>query len=147
MVMRKFLLILLVFLSISARSQTPMHWLIGNKGTSFITTWVIPSNSYTLSIPFASASNNFTIDWGDGSLNAVTTNSTQSHTYTTSGTYSIKINGTCPSINFTSKSELYDIINWGDIGCTSFTCSSSGLTQISAASSSVFFKGCKTLAN
>src|SRR6185312_6267963 len=119
----------------------------GASANAFVTKWSIPSNSYTLSIPFASSSNNFTIYWGDGSSDLITTNITKTHTYATTGTYTISIDGTCPSINFTSKSELQEITQWGNTGCTSFTCISSGLTTISAATSSVFFNGCSSLSS
>ena len=148
--MRKLLTILFFFiLAHNAIGQEMFYALNKSQGPSpnaFVTTWAIPSASYTLSIPFIGA-NNFVIDWGDGTSEIVNTSTTKTHTYTASGTYTIAIDGTCPSINFLNKTELRTITAWGNIGCTSFSCQSSGLTTISATSSSVFFSGCANLQN
>ena len=79
----------------------------------------------------------FTVDWGDGvTENVAGTGLTEkSHTYSVSGTYTIKINGIFPRILFNNggdKLKLMDVSNWGNIqwgdslvnafyGCTNAT--------------------------
>src|SRR6185312_10694391 len=129
-----------------ALNQPPASSITAN---SFVTKWVIPSSSYTLTIPFTGSpgTNNFVIDWGDGSVEGVTSNISKTHVYAASGTYTIAITGSCFFINFASKSELREITQWGNIGCTTFSCAGSGLTTISAVSNNTFFSSCTSLAN
>ncbi|MFV0346228.1 MAG: BspA family leucine-rich repeat surface protein [Bacteroidales bacterium] len=102
----------------------------------FITEWQVQDGDI-ISIPLVDDANyNFTVDWGDGSGLEVYegANITSSHTYTTGGTYSIKIaanidvdkNGTYetgfPRIHFKhldSKDKIYAIKQWGSIRWTS----------------------------
>src|SRR5690348_10532693 len=117
---------------------------------AFKTVWVIPSSSYTVSLTFSSGLNNFYIYWGDGTVEHITTTGTKSHTYATAGTDTISIDGTCKYFATTStgRAALRDIAQWGNIGgVTTFSVISSGLTTISATSSSTFFNGCTSLAS
>ena len=72
---------------------------------------------------------NFNIDWGDGT---VTTGRSQTarHTYATPGTYTVKITGVYPSIDFSDPEKLMSIEQWG----------SQPWGQLLTA-----FKGCKNL--
>lgn len=132
--MRKFLTILFFVFAHNVNAQEMFYALnqppSGPSANAFVTSWVIHSASYTVSIPFTIIGNNFTINWGDGSSDLVNTSTTKTHTYAAAGTYTIYIDGTCPSIDFSSQPALRDITQWGSIGCTSFSCSSSGLTAI-----------------
>ncbi|MCD6596063.1 MAG: BspA family leucine-rich repeat surface protein, partial [Bacteroidales bacterium] len=82
---------------------------------AFITKWKIESNDLNLTIPVSTSySYNYTIDWGDNSTNTSVT-SDITHTYTQSGTYTIKITGNFPYIYFVNKTQLIDVVQWGTI--------------------------------
>ena len=57
---------------------------------SFISTWAIPSNSYLFELPLKDYAN-ITIDWGDSSTSTHTNQAFPTHTYSSSGTYTITI--------------------------------------------------------
>ncbi len=60
---------------------------------------------------------NYTINWGDGSSNAITTNTAPVHTYSASGIYTVSITGTFPAIEFNDggdKLKLLNIQQWGN---------------------------------
>ena len=85
---------------------------------SFITTWETHiDKKVTIPIYNIGYVYDYTVDWGDGSLNfGVTTGIT--HTYASNGTYTIKIWGTFPGINFNNGGErdkILTIENWGTI--------------------------------
>jgi hypothetical protein len=67
---------------------------------------------------------NYTIDWGDGNSETVTTTAAPTHTYASAGTYDVKISGTFyrfrySSINNSSqRNRLTDIKQWGNISYT-----------------------------
>lgn len=60
------------------------------------------SETFNLGGALLGASINATIDWGDGSSDAITTNSDPAltHTYTDAGTYTINLTGTCTNLRF-----------------------------------------------
>lgn len=65
----------------------------------------------------------FTIDWGDGNSDHITTNTDIIYTYEEIGTYTVKINGTFPAFNFNNndgKMKLVEIQQWGNIEWLSF---------------------------
>jgi hypothetical protein len=90
----------------------------------FISEWNMPTGNFTLPL-ITGFTYNFTVDWGDGSaLSTVTAyNDTDAtHAYT-AGTYQIKIKGQFPHFrinNGTVKTYLTKIIQWGNVGFTSF---------------------------
>ena len=91
---------------------------------SFTTTWRTTSNNETITIGLdPSETYNFTVNWGDGSEETITSNSNLSHTYSTSGDYYVRIDGTFPRINMsaigTTPNNLISINNWGIIQWTS----------------------------
>ena len=59
------------------------------------------------------------VDWGDGGAEQhVIVNTSQTHVYSASGTYQVKIRGTFPSIYFFNtgdKLKLMSIDNWGQV--------------------------------
>lgn len=82
-----------------------------NAGSSANNQFEIPVNpsSYTY---------NYVVDWGDGSTVAYSGNSNQVHTYSATGTYTIKINGFFPHILFNNtgdKLKLLSINQWGSV--------------------------------
>jgi surface protein len=74
-------------------------------------------NSTQYAIPTGSGTFNYTVDWGDGTINAGQTSTTY-HTYPNSGSYTVKISGSFPSISFLGASNdaregLTKIYQWG----------------------------------
>ena len=85
-----------------------------NTGTS-------GSNQFTL--PLTTGTYDYTVDWGDGVVESYTSSANQTHTYSSAGTYDIRITGTFPRIFFNNagdRQKLLAILNWGDVGFTSF---------------------------
>lgn len=89
--------------------------------TEFITEWEIPSGSFTI-LAADLGIYNATIDWGDSSaLSIITTynDADLTHTYTTTGTRQIIINGTFPHFRIgnsaTIRSLITKVIQWGDV--------------------------------
>ena len=85
----------------------------------FITTWKTDnsgvSNSNEITIPTGSGTFNYTVDWGDGSSSTHTGDAT--HTYATPGTYTVKISGAFPHLNFSGVKDnlkLLSVEQWGD---------------------------------
>ena len=69
------------------------------------------------------AAPNYTIDWGDGTVDNVTSAQSQYHTYTNAGTYDVKISGTFYRFRFniatTAERNIFtDIKQWGNISYT-----------------------------
>ncbi len=96
----------------------------------FTTTWNILSAGETITIPTTGEGYDFTIDWGDGTIDSFTDGDTFSHQYTDAGTYSIKIYPNIdldgdgisktgfPQIYFNNgeeKNKIVSVDNWGDI--------------------------------
>ena len=91
---------------------------------SFITTWDTTGASETVTLPATSASNNFTVDWGDGASVETITAASPSHVYATADTYEITIAGTCPTWSFSDggdKLKIKDVKQWGEIGLTNLS--------------------------
>jgi hypothetical protein len=88
-----------------------------NAGTS-------ASNQFTL--PTTTGTYNYDVDWGDGVVENITTSASQTHTYPTAGTYTIKISGTFPRILFNNggdRLKIVETVNLGNVGWTSFALS------------------------
>lgn len=88
---------------------------------SFITTWMIEANGQELIIGTNSGFNNYdyTIDWGDGTQEQITTNESPSHVYQAIGNYTVAINGQFPALsmvesNTLSQEALIDVVQWGE---------------------------------
>jgi surface protein len=66
---------------------------------------------------------NVSIDWGDNSTSVATTAGQQIHTYSTSGTYEIKVSGTLTELTGggigTYPEHLVGVSSFGDLGLTS----------------------------
>lgn len=90
----------------------------------FITTWktdntqLFSTDANTIKIATKGEGYNFQIEWGDGTIDRNVVN-TITHTYDTSGTYTIKISGDFPRFYFDETqadwSKLLTIEQWGDI--------------------------------
>lgn len=76
----------------------------------FITEWVIPSDSLSLTLPLNNSNGstfNCTVDWGDSSSSTITAvdDADRVHTYASAGTYEVKITGTCEGWSFNNKGD------------------------------------------
>ena len=98
------------------------------QSNPFITKWKTTQANENISIPVNTAFNyDYTIDWGDGTVETNQTDSA-SHTYVTAGEYEVKISGIFEAIRFKlprggnhpSRNNIIDIIQWGDIAWKSF---------------------------
>jgi surface protein len=106
--------------------------------TTFVSRWNVGYNGETITLPYeVGGSYSGGIDWGDGTITS-NSYSNRFHTYTNSGTYTIKINGIISGFTFGgagSYTRISKINQWGnlDIGNTGnyFTnCSNLVLTGV-----------------
>lgn len=108
-------------------SSQPGCSLVGDAGfgavaiLDFITTWTTTIALQTITLPATSISNNFDVDWGDGSAVETVITANPTHEYATADTYTITIKngGSCPSWSFNDGGDklfIDDIVNWGDVG-------------------------------
>ena len=98
----------------------------------FKTTWQVTANSQT-TIPTSGTGYNYSIDWGDGSTVETGITGSISHVYTSSGTYTIEINGDFPRIYFNSSSQagkIKAVTQWGNIQWTSMASAFRGCSQL-----------------
>jgi uncharacterized repeat protein (TIGR02543 family) len=92
----------------------------------FVTTWQTDnsgtSNNDQITIPVASGETyDYTVDWGDGTIESNLTGEA-THTYTSTGTKTVRISGTFPRIYFNysgDKDKFLTIEKWGEIEWTS----------------------------
>ncbi|MCK0162235.1 BspA family leucine-rich repeat surface protein, partial [Allomuricauda sp. F6463D] len=86
---------------------------------SFITTWEVPENNSIVSLNTNTDFDyDFTVDWGDGTIETVTDNNLSgfSHEYETEGTYSVAIQGDFPTMRKPDFGDtLKSIDQWGTI--------------------------------
>jgi len=75
------------------------------------------NTKFILPVP-ASGSYNYQVNWGDGTVDNITTNGNKTHTYPAIGTYEIRIKGRFPTMAFANggdKAKLIEITQWGDL--------------------------------
>jgi surface protein len=121
------------------------------------TTKVGTTSSTQFKLPLVSSGSvNFVVEWGDGTTDTITTfNQAQTtHTYSSGGTYEIKIRGIIRGWQFNNggdRLKMGVIKNWGclDIsvnggfnGCTNMTCVASDAPVISSTSLNSYFYFC-----
>lgn len=84
----------------------------------FITTWIVEAEDLQITIPTAAGQTyNYDVDWGDGESDTGLTGDA-SHTYDSADTYTVKITGTFPQIEFFNaddKDKILSVEQWGDI--------------------------------
>ena len=102
---------------------------------------------------------NASVNWGDGSSNAITTSnppliSEIQHTYSTPAVYTIKITGNFGGWSFNNggdRLKMSNIVSWGSLkittsagfrGCTNLTCSATDAPIITTTSLAQYFFGC-----
>jgi surface protein len=104
------------------------HW----REDAFITTWntsLGPDTTVTLAL---AGTVDATIDWGDGTVEAVTTPGPHVHDYGTDGIYTVSVTGSAdaynsrdngdycsPSFACSERTKLISVDNWGQLGFTS----------------------------
>src|SRR5690625_2932065 len=85
---------------------------IHSQQAPFITTWKVTSGSQTITIPTSGTGYNYTVDFGDGTVqNNVTGNAT--HYYSSPGIYTVSITGDFPRIRFFSSGVSSIIMSVG----------------------------------
>ena len=104
-----YILLLAIFFSAQIQAQN----------APFLTTWNVTSGNRDIMIPTIGSGYNYTIDFGDGTIqNNVTGDAF--YTYSTPGIYTVSISGDFPRIYFQSAPEsirrkISSIDQWGDI--------------------------------
>ena len=85
----------------SATDSEAVTVTVSDGDATFATTWDATASPYTVSIPLeVHSGETLTIDWGDGtSAVDVTSDGTQSHTYSASGEYQVNMTGGLSRIN------------------------------------------------
>ena len=82
----------------------------------FVSIW----SGSSITLPIYNGGNyDFTVDWGDGTIESVTDYTQGTHTYLTSSTYTVTITGMIEGFNFdidsTSRESILEILQWGSL--------------------------------
>ena len=104
----------------------------------FISVWRVPRNDKSITLPLRQGFNyNFIVDWGDGSSSEITSydDMDRTHSYTSSGDYTLAISGLVEAWHFNGKGDKDKIISVTDLGDT-------GWKSLNAA-----FKECRNLSD
>ncbi|WP_298311467.1 BspA family leucine-rich repeat surface protein [uncultured Aquimarina sp.] len=103
-----------------------LNWRITDGGLScaatdfFVTTWRTTSSERRITIPTTGGGYNYSVDWGDGTIETGFTGNA-SHSYATSGIHTVRIIGDFPRIYFliaASRDNIRSIEQWGTISWT-----------------------------
>ncbi|WP_405207302.1 BspA family leucine-rich repeat surface protein [Aquimarina sp. LLG6339-5] len=87
----------------------------------FVTTWVttVPNEVITLPNSGVNGDYNFTVDWGDGTIETGVAIAEHQHTFVSPGVQSIAISGVFPRFDFqavpTSASNILTVEEWGSL--------------------------------
>jgi surface protein len=115
------------------------------------------STSTQFKLPLVSSGTiNFLIDWGDNSTDTITTfNQAQTtHTYSSAGTYTIKISGIIKGFQFNNggdRLKFLEVKNWGCLNlnvaasffnCTNMSCTAVDAPRVTTTSFYRMFSGC-----
>jgi hypothetical protein len=132
---------------------------------AFRTLWNMTSTDFTLlTTAFTGGVFDYYVDWGDGSeIENVTSSTSPTHTYPSTGQYEIKITGSFPRLyindNATHRGKLLKVLSWGDVnfrtfqnaffGCNNLSelpnGSITGADSVSASAFEQAFRGCSAL--
>ena len=87
---------------------------------TFRSIWRTTSSNETIYLPLESTGTySFNIDWGDGFTDTIFSYTSNSHTYTNAGNYTVAITGTIEGWNFYnvpgSELNLMEILEWGPL--------------------------------
>jgi surface protein len=153
---------------VSANNSLSFTGNAGNElvANDFVSTWNTSesgtSNNLQITLPLESTGNyNFNIDWGDGNDNTITTwnEATVTHTYNSSGNYTLAISGILEGWRFNAggdKNKLSNISSWGVLkvgnngnyfhGCQKMTCNATDNLNLSSTTNLFSaFLGCYLL--
>ena len=115
---------------------------------TFVTTWSIPSDDFTLAWPTASLAGysfDYDIDWGDGSpVENIKAPTGVSHTFSNAGIYKVKVKGVMPKWtlnNGAMKDYLIGVDNWGDVGFAYFANMFQGCSNLEYIKGKVVLSG------
>ncbi len=129
---------LLLFISLSIPFFISCSDEESSTPSSFISVWRVGTIGFgngnrNVTLPLVSNSTyNFTVNWGDGSSEAVTTHNI-THTYAESGDYTIKISGTLPAWSFYNggdKDKLIEVQSLGRLGWKSLQSAFQGCSNL-----------------
>lgn len=144
------------------RSPAPM--------SGFVTKWATSGSTAdqrTIRLPLVNGGTyNFSVDWGDGITNVITTynDANITHVYATEGTFTVRIKGTIVRWSFNGsvayREKLKEIKNWGGVafsnvggafsgctGLTTVTATDAPVLNIAVLALNSFFRGCSSLTN
>jgi surface protein len=98
---------------------------------------------------------NFDVNWGDGSpIETITNHTLAIHTYSSAGTYTIKVTGSILGWQFANggdKLKMLNVFSWGALiisvnqgfyGCSNLTCSATDAPTITTLSLFRYFRDC-----
>lgn len=116
------------------------------------------SNSDQFKLPLSSSGTyDFSIDWGDGNSDNITVwnQAETTHTYSSAGTYTIKITGTIQKWSFNGTQDplkFLEVSSWGPLnltssskcffGCSNFTCTATDIFIKNDSDFSELFRNC-----
>jgi surface protein len=131
--------------------KTTYSWTITDGGydTSLLNTpltlecYLSPSSNLTVTLPLYGTVNAY-VDWGTNPehIEHYTTQGDQSYTYSTSGTYQVKIYNTLTqfghgSTSYSNVSKLTQVLTFGEIGLTSLSGAFLGASSLTAVPTSL----------
>ena len=100
----------------------------------FVTTWETTSANEQIRFKTTVASgDNFTVDWGDGSVDTVTSDGRLSHTYADAGSHTVTISGDLTRfflVGGAHPQKLQSIDHWGSIGWTTMESAFKGASNM-----------------
>jgi surface protein len=102
------------------------QWLT-DRSSAFVTTWDTNLSEGTTVTLALAGSVDATIDWGDGTVEAVTTPGPHVHDYGSDGVYTVFVTGTVTAYNsavnggvsYSEQVKLVSVDHWGQVGFTS----------------------------
>jgi len=115
------------------------------------------SNSDQFRLPLTTSTGlNCVVDWGDSTTDTITSHTAPAvtHTYPSSGTYTVKITGNLLGWRFSNGGDRLKILNiaqWGALnisvaegfwGCTNLTCSATDAPTITTTNLQNYFSAC-----
>ena len=108
----------------------------GSAGlTGFVSVWATTGAFETITIPTQAGTFNAVVDWGDGTVETITTYNGFSHEYAAIDDYTISITGVFPSIYMNgsaSSTKLKQVTNLGTVGWTALNNAFYGCTNLTS---------------
>ncbi|MDT0622607.1 BspA family leucine-rich repeat surface protein [Croceitalea vernalis] len=117
---------------------------------AFVTTWQTTTANESITIPTTGSGYNYSVDWGDGNIDANQTGDT-THSYATAGTHTVSITGDFPRIYFNNagdKDKILTVNQWGEIEWVNMQLAFYGCSNLDVKANDVpDFSGVISLAN